>query len=179
MTQTRPPSAGRSWRGGRRGTTALGGFLLAYLSAQLLVAGRRREILGPTIQAAGLSRDEVRRQLLAPVLPELLPAIASLTPPRSSLILLTPGTGRESYVLYHRALVELYPRRVVWATYEPPHGWPVWWTGVARRAGAVEELARHRRAVAVVAAGFAESPLPGPATRLPGGALLFRSEAAR
>lgn len=96
---------------------------------------------------------------------DLLAWVKAQTPAEATLLLVTasPRTyGDPSYLLYHRALYHLYPRSIWWAAPVPATGYPVWWSTTDLSETDLLNLARARRATAILAVGFVEPPVSGP-----------------
>ncbi|MFQ5614016.1 MAG: hypothetical protein ACE5H9_17985, partial [Anaerolineae bacterium] len=95
---------------------------------------------------------------------DLLAWVEAETPPDTTLLLLTasPRTyGDPAYVLYHRAVYHLYPRRVWWAAPVETTPYPAWWSFTDLDPAGILALAGSYGATAVLADGFARPPVPG------------------
>ena len=145
-----------------------------FLAGQLLSGSYRSDHFARALGATARGEGEARRERFAPVDPDLLDAVSARTAPAATILLVTPTCGGVDRVLYHRALAELSPRRVVWASFERAQGWPVFHVEVAPSTSALNALARRRGAAAILATGSASRLLDGRAEELPGGASLVR-----
>jgi hypothetical protein len=172
VTAARAPGTAR-----RRAVFLAGAGL--FLAAQLASGSYRSAIFARALRATSLGAEEARRERLAPVDPVLLDAVAARTARGATILLVTARRDGVDRVLYHRALVELAPRRLLWAAFEGPRGWPVFHEEVGRSAVAVSALARRHGAVAVVGVGSAAEFLGAGREALPGGAAIVRVGAAR
>jgi hypothetical protein len=162
----------------RRRAVLLAGAGL-FLAAQLTSGSYRSAIFARALRATSLGTEEARRERLAPVDPALIDAVAARTARGATILLVTVSRDGADRVLYHRALVELAPRRVLWAAFEGPRGWPVFHEEVARSESAVSELARRHGADAIVGVGAAAEFLSAGHVDLPGRAALVRVGADR
>ena len=166
---------GKSARGQRpRRRLTLVLFIAAFALAHFLPGGGAIELYRRTFSQKSVTGVVPGREPLSPPAAELLDELTRRIPLRETILLVTEGRGREAWVLYHRMLVELHPRRVVWATFEPPRGWPLFRVGVERSAAAVETLARKEGAGSIVATALPPLPWPWSIEALPAGAVLVR-----
>jgi hypothetical protein len=89
---------------------------------------------------------------------DLLRRVGSEVPDGTPILLVTRDAATQPpyspYVLYHRALYHLYPRRVWWAVVEPPRRVPAWWLSTSGRPDEVVELAERLGAGAAVTIGL-------------------------
>jgi hypothetical protein len=171
-TRKEPPGTAR-----RRAVFLAGAGL--FLAAHMGSGSYRSAIFARAFRATSLGEEEARRERLAPVDPAFLDAVAARTARGATILLVTARRDGVDRVLYHRTLVELAPRRVLWAAFEGPNGWPVFHEEVARSAGALSDLARRHGADVVVGFGSAVESLGAGRETLPGGAALVRVGAPR
>jgi hypothetical protein len=100
---------------------------------------------------------------------ELVERVRRETPANAVVLLVTPEPhpeGSAASVLYHRALVHLYPRRVIWATPASERRYPEWWIRTGLSPESLGVVARNAGATFVLARDLDAPPLPGATLRL-------------
>lgn len=152
------------------------------IAAQLVWAAPHRAALWRDVaRHARAADDDARRRIAwAPASYDLLEEVRRRTAPSSRILLVTTGergAGDPDDVLYHRALVHLYPRAVRWVKPAEPRGHPVWWHRADLERSRLLAEARAFRATTIVAVGFRPKELPS--LRLESGALLVHVPEAR
>ena len=139
-----------------RRRTALWVVGLLAAASQIVYLPEKARFLHDSAALARMTPEESEREAMRPVDPELLRWVAARTRPSATLLLVTPESEprrTSSYVLFHRALVELYPRRIVWVA-RGGGGWPRWWIVIPQSEEALRHEARSARASAVLFFGF-------------------------
>lgn len=103
-------------------------------------------------------REDRLRAAVGAEMYDLLRRVGSEVPDGTPILLVTRDAATQPpyspYVLYHRALYHLYPRRVWWAVVEPPRRAPAWWLSTSGRPDEVVELAERLGAGAAVTIGL-------------------------
>jgi hypothetical protein len=155
---------GRGRRTGR-------GFVLAIAAAALLVVQARYVATRFELAANGWAfarmpdREARSRAAIGAEISDLLSRIEIETPAGEPVLLVTRDAGTQPpyapYVLYHRALYHLYPRRVWWAVVEPPPRAPAWWIPTSGRSDELVELAQRLGASVIVNVGASGGSPPG------------------
>jgi hypothetical protein len=138
---------------------------LAIVAGQAFYLPERLSTLRETWRFAN-ARNQTERLRLAytPADYDLLRWVDEETPRDSVILLVTPDfepRGTPGYVLYHRALYLLYPRRVWWVSPARHKTHPEWWITAEPEQETLRRLAKERRARIVLACGFSAPPVSG------------------
>ena len=137
----------------------LGVGAVALIAVQALYLPTRLDLVTEGLRFSRIPDPEGRlRAALGAEMYDLLRRVGSEVPAGTPVLLVTRDAGTHPpyapYVLYHRALYHLYPRRVWWAVVEPPRRVPAWWLSTSGRPDEVVELAERLGAGAAVTIGL-------------------------
>ena len=131
---------------------------IALLAAQARYLPTRLAVVNDGWRVARMpDRDARLHAAIAPGIFGVLSRVQAEVPAGESILLVTQDAGTEPpyapYVLYHRALYHLYPRRVWWAVVDPPKRVPAWWMTTSGSPDDVADLAEQLGAGALVTVG--------------------------
>jgi len=145
----------------QRRVLVLAGALVVFSQARY--ARERVAFLREIGAYAAADGEERERRAFLPASREIVEWARRETRPDAVILFVTverKPEGSPDDVLYHRLLVELYPRRVFWATPASERVYPAWWKESDLSERSLSDLARRFHATELLAHGLA-APLRG------------------
>jgi hypothetical protein len=145
----------------QRRVLVLAGALVVFSQARY--ARERVAFLSEIGTYAAADADERERRAFLPASREIVEWVRKETRPGAAILFVTAERrpeGSPDDVLYHRLLVELYPRRVFWVTPAAERVYPAWWKETDLSERSLSDLARELGATELLAHGLS-APLPG------------------